>query len=202
MEMKINIKKLLEERNKRAWTQAHLAEVCGLSLRTIQRIEKSGVASNESIQSLSSVFEIPVENLVYEKTIINTGSNEGKKANFLARIGLFLIMIIPIIALFTAISGTTIWVDTIEAGINKKVSTSFTLITLLNYTKIALYTILPGVVLILVSKYIFHYKKPWINKTLIMAIVLLSFANPIMALFLATLLVSLFLFSRESKVAN
>lgn len=202
MEMKININILLEERNKRAWTQAHLAEVCGLSLRTIQRIEKSGVASNESIQALASVFEISVEKLVYKKTIINKVSKEGKKAKLLAKIGLFLIMIIPIIALFTAITGTTIWVDTTEAGIHKSVSTSFTLITLLNFTRIALYTILPGIVLILVSKYIFHYKELWINKTLIMAIVLLSFANPIIALLLAILVVSLFLLSRGPKVVN
>lgn len=49
------IKKLRAQRN---WTQQHLADACDLSLRTIQRIEKLGNASNESVMSLCSVFEI------------------------------------------------------------------------------------------------------------------------------------------------
>jgi len=64
MEMKLNINALIQEREKRAWTQSHLAELCNLSLRTIQRIEKSGVSSKESASALASVYELELEKLV------------------------------------------------------------------------------------------------------------------------------------------
>lgn len=35
-----------------------MAEVCGVSMRTIQRVEKDGVASNETVASYASVFEV------------------------------------------------------------------------------------------------------------------------------------------------
>jgi DNA-binding XRE family transcriptional regulator len=44
---------LKSQRDRRAWSQTQLAEVSGLSLRTIQRIEKTGVASQESTKSLA-----------------------------------------------------------------------------------------------------------------------------------------------------
>jgi DNA-binding XRE family transcriptional regulator len=61
MELKKDL--LIAEREARAWSQSHLAEVTGLSLRTIQRIEKSGSASLESVKSLASVFEVSIDKL-------------------------------------------------------------------------------------------------------------------------------------------
>jgi transcriptional regulator with XRE-family HTH domain len=63
MEMQVNLTVIKSQRNNRAWSQTQLAEVSGLSLRTIQRIEKSGVASLESVKSLASVFEIDIKDL-------------------------------------------------------------------------------------------------------------------------------------------
>ena len=60
MEMKINPKVVKLQRQNRAWSQNHLAQTSGLSLRTVQRIEKTGSASLDSIQALASVFEIGV----------------------------------------------------------------------------------------------------------------------------------------------
>jgi len=63
MEMQVNIDVIKTQRSNRAWSQTQLAEVSGLSLRTIQRIEKTGVASLESVKSLASVFEIDVKDI-------------------------------------------------------------------------------------------------------------------------------------------
>lgn len=63
MDMNVDINLIKAERDKRGWTQSQLADICSLSLRTIQRIEKSGLASHESVQSLAAAFEITVENL-------------------------------------------------------------------------------------------------------------------------------------------
>ncbi len=55
------------------WTQQHLAEVCGVSMRTIQRVEKDGVASNETVAAYAAVFEIQVSEL-----LISTEQFDGK----------------------------------------------------------------------------------------------------------------------------
>jgi transcriptional regulator with XRE-family HTH domain len=63
MDMRIDSKKIRAERERRAWSQEHLATVSGLGLRTIQRIEKTGAASFESARALASVFEVGVADL-------------------------------------------------------------------------------------------------------------------------------------------
>lgn len=63
MYMQINNKILIDLRKKRAWSQSELAEVTGLSLRTVQRIEKSGTASLESVKAFAAVFELAPESL-------------------------------------------------------------------------------------------------------------------------------------------
>jgi len=63
MDMRIDSSYIKAQRARRAWSQEHLAEVSGLGLRTIQRIEKTGAASYESARSLAAVFEIDVAKL-------------------------------------------------------------------------------------------------------------------------------------------
>jgi transcriptional regulator with XRE-family HTH domain len=57
--MEIDSSSIKKLRTQRSWTQQHLADACDISLRTVQRIEKIGNASNESVMSLCAVFEIP-----------------------------------------------------------------------------------------------------------------------------------------------
>jgi transcriptional regulator with XRE-family HTH domain len=63
MEMKVDSTLIRTEREKRAWSQEHLAEVAGLGLRTIQRIESTGAASYESARALAAVLELDVARL-------------------------------------------------------------------------------------------------------------------------------------------
>jgi len=63
MDMQIDANRIRTERERRAWSQEHLAEVAGLSLRTVQRIESSGAASFETTRALAAVFEIDVATL-------------------------------------------------------------------------------------------------------------------------------------------
>lgn len=63
MEMQINADFVKAERQRRAWSQDHLASAAGLGLRTIQKLETSGVASNETIKSLAAVFGCSVQDL-------------------------------------------------------------------------------------------------------------------------------------------
>ncbi|MBZ8140827.1 XRE family transcriptional regulator [Rubrivivax gelatinosus] len=51
-------------RIQRGWSQQQLAELSGLSVRTVQRIERGQPASAETLKSLASVFEIDFSELV------------------------------------------------------------------------------------------------------------------------------------------
>lgn len=51
------------EREQRAWSQSQLAEVAGISLRTIQRLEKNGVASFETLMAVAQALKIDVKEL-------------------------------------------------------------------------------------------------------------------------------------------
>jgi DNA-binding XRE family transcriptional regulator len=66
MDMKVDPSYIRAQRERRAWSQEHLAEVAGLGLRTIQRIEKTGAASYESARSLAAVFGMDVADLRVE----------------------------------------------------------------------------------------------------------------------------------------
>src|SRR5262245_15108442 len=68
MEMRVDSNRIRSERENRGWSQGHLASVAGLSLRTIQRIEKTGFASFESVTALASVFSVEVADLRAEES--------------------------------------------------------------------------------------------------------------------------------------
>ncbi|WP_325895201.1 2TM domain-containing protein [Grimontia sp. NTOU-MAR1] len=53
-------------RLQRGWSQEQLSEMSGLSVRTIQRIERGDKPGLESLKSLAAVFEIQVSDLQKE----------------------------------------------------------------------------------------------------------------------------------------
>lgn len=67
MDMQLNVTKLKQLRESHAWSQSHLAEVADISLRTIQRIEKSGIASPESTKAICAAYNINVTDLLIPK---------------------------------------------------------------------------------------------------------------------------------------
>lgn len=75
MDMQINKEFLRQQREQRGWTQSHLAEVADLSLRTVQRIESSGISSKESAMALASALEVDVASfLIPQNTTSITGT--------------------------------------------------------------------------------------------------------------------------------
>jgi transcriptional regulator with XRE-family HTH domain len=69
------MKGLRQERN---WSQEQLAELSGLSLRTIQRIEGSNTAGSDSLAALAAAFDIEVVALERELAM-DKSSSEWKK---------------------------------------------------------------------------------------------------------------------------
>ncbi|HEV2540562.1 MAG TPA: DUF805 domain-containing protein [Frateuria sp.] len=62
--MQINSARLRELRAARQWSQEQVAELSGLNLRTIQRLESGAKVSTESLRALAAVFEVPAESLL------------------------------------------------------------------------------------------------------------------------------------------
>ena len=52
-----------KQREERAWSQRQLADVADVSLRTIQRLEKDGSASFETLMAVAQAFDIDVKQL-------------------------------------------------------------------------------------------------------------------------------------------
>lgn len=63
MKETINSEALKCFRRKKSWTQEKLANAAGLSLRTIQRAENTGIASLETKLALSSTLNVSIEQL-------------------------------------------------------------------------------------------------------------------------------------------
>jgi len=67
-----------ELRQKRLLSQEQLAEMCGLSLRTIQRVESGHRIGFASLRALAAEFNINVESLEQELSAMEKMSNEYK----------------------------------------------------------------------------------------------------------------------------
>ncbi len=211
MEMIINLNKLISEKNKRAWTQGHLAEVCGLSLRTIQRIEKTGVASHETIKALASVFEISIEELIYDETKdesikkapkfeslnvkVDNNANGGK---YLVSLGFLLMIIIPGIWLFTLLTGTYLRFDVQEInGSMKTISSPSTLFLLFQYTHLAYFTLLPAIVIFAIAIGHYEYQSSWVKSSILFSSLLFLLSSTILAPIVFILVLILFYIKRK-----
>lgn len=77
----INSGLIRELRQQQSWSQNQLATVSGLSLRTVQRVEKTGVCSLETSRALASVFEVDVA-LLHTDTIPERGDLGLRRVRF------------------------------------------------------------------------------------------------------------------------
>ncbi len=101
MKMQVNGNMIKSLREKRVWSQQQLAEMAGISLRTLQRLEATSTASHETVKSLAAVFEIDAETLLPPKASDEAStatSNPIEKRNFI--ISLFALIIAHVIGFY------------------------------------------------------------------------------------------------------
>lgn len=65
-------------RLEKGWSQEHLAQVSGLSVRTIQRIEQGHKAGLESLKCLAAVFEVNISDLLQEDSMTDNNADRSK----------------------------------------------------------------------------------------------------------------------------
>jgi transcriptional regulator with XRE-family HTH domain len=110
----------------RGWTQEQLAQHSGLSVRTIQRIERGSTATLESLKCLAAVFETDVRELVQEKTVTETpyaGQAEQEAIQYVQNLKGFHLnwiifaVVMPFLCLLPLFIGTDwLWVGITAAG--------------------------------------------------------------------------------------
>jgi DNA-binding XRE family transcriptional regulator len=99
-------------RLERAWSQEHLAGLSGLSLRTIQRIEKRGKASMESKKALAAVFEVDLASLAPDPEIVRKRQIDEAALRCVwagGLIGLILGLVGGMFGLTRILSGSAAW---------------------------------------------------------------------------------------------
>jgi len=67
--MKISGEKVREIRERRGWSQEQLAELAGLNARTVQRLERSGNVSLETVKSVAATLEVEISEFAPPRTM-------------------------------------------------------------------------------------------------------------------------------------
>jgi len=74
--MLLNVTLVKETRINRGWTQAQLAELCAVNIRTIQRVENDGTASLETTMALAAAFDLEINELFADPGTEKKNSNK------------------------------------------------------------------------------------------------------------------------------
>jgi transcriptional regulator with XRE-family HTH domain len=74
--MLLNLTLIKETRINRGWTQAQLAELCAVNIRTIQRVESDGTASLETTMALAAAFDLEIKALFANPEMEKKNSNK------------------------------------------------------------------------------------------------------------------------------
>lgn len=108
MQINPDATKIKRWREERSWSQDHLADAAGISLRTIQRIENGDGASRETVMALAAAFNVDVIALTVDARTEadKIARKERMKTTAALRLGFFINMACYIFGLivFTGIS--------------------------------------------------------------------------------------------------
>jgi len=106
----INLRAIKKMRLERHWSQEQLAEMSGLNIRTIQRIENGENAGLESLKSLAAVFEINITDSDKTQEIEQIRKKEEYIQNLMGFYKFLAISILSLVAPFIiAINDSSNW---------------------------------------------------------------------------------------------
>lgn len=89
MQYRPDAEKIKRWREERLWSQEHLAELAGLGLRTVQRIENGDPASRDSVMALAAAFNVDAAALTVnpQTAAAEARENKAKKGVAALRLG-------------------------------------------------------------------------------------------------------------------
>ena len=99
MDIMINSELVKNLRKQKSWSQDQLSAIAGISLRTVQRVEKEGTCSLESRKALAAAFEIDAAELKLDGDAVEVAAaiHRGRKYGYAGAI-------IGLIGAYTGIS--------------------------------------------------------------------------------------------------
>ncbi len=97
-ETMIDSQRIRALREQRAWSQEQLAQVSGLSVRTVQRVEASGSASMETRMALAVAFGIGQADLLAEGAAVAPGPVDDAQPSQAQRVSTRLLLVALLIA--------------------------------------------------------------------------------------------------------
>jgi transcriptional regulator with XRE-family HTH domain len=108
-QMKINGEAVRALREQKSWSQEHLADASGLSVRTVRRVEMENVASAETRLALAAALDVPVAVLMPAPSststpVVATGF-DGVARKTAIGLGIALAFAFAVVVLFNALSG-------------------------------------------------------------------------------------------------
>ncbi|MEP1144067.1 MAG: helix-turn-helix domain-containing protein [Henriciella sp.] len=108
MSFKADSVKIKRWREERHWSQEHLADLAGIGLRTIQRIENGDAASPESLKALAAAYNVDVMALSVDQDLeaaqFKDSQNEKAVAALKLSFGIHLASYVIGVFVFIAIS--------------------------------------------------------------------------------------------------
>lgn len=92
MQFRPDAEKIKRWREERLWSQEHLADLAGVGLRTVQRIENGESASRDSVMALAAAFNVEAAALTVNTEAEAAVESEQKARKSLAglRLGFFI----------------------------------------------------------------------------------------------------------------
>lgn len=108
MAFKTDAKKIKRWREERHWSQEHLAELAGVGIRTVQRIENGEPASKDTLTALAAAFNVDAMALCIdpeeEATALFKTKNEKVRSGMRLAFFIHLVSYVFGMILFAAIS--------------------------------------------------------------------------------------------------
>lgn len=104
------VKKL---RLQRGWSQSQLAELSGLSARTVQRIEHGQTPSVESAKSLAAVFDVDFNEIKQDSDMTTTtlSQAENEALAYVSKLKSFYISLTVYIGVITSLACVNLLID-------------------------------------------------------------------------------------------
>jgi len=119
--------KIKRWREERSWSQDHLAEAAGVSLRTVQRVENGDGASRETIMALAAAFDVDAMSLAIDARNEAEIAARKERAKTLAamRLGFFInlasyvfgLIIFTVISVIDGVEGYAMFVPALWWGV-------------------------------------------------------------------------------------
>jgi transcriptional regulator with XRE-family HTH domain len=118
-DLKIDPAQLKHLRDTRAWSQEQLAEIAGLNTRTVQRVEASGKAAQETCMALASALGVPASALMTQPVDVSTAASAlssltGDAVTSILR-RIFRVLMLLVLMLFVLVVMFQLWFG-IQAG--------------------------------------------------------------------------------------